>query len=223
MLLARKAPVIRRAPTLPMPSELLEANPTPDVITVPARTVLAIEGAGAPEDAAYASGLAALSGIAYSLKFARKNGGGTPFKIGPMESRWWAAVDDGEFFQAPRDKWRWRLRIAMPDDVIEAEVTGTVRAAVGKRGGKLENSLEAVKVFLEHVPALRFGRALHVGPYAEEPRTLTAIHGALSKEGLAPAYAHVEVFVSDPRRTLPAKLRTVLLREVKAAPTPTKR
>ncbi len=218
MLAARKAPVIRRAPTLPMPSELLDASVTPDVVTAPTRTVLAIEGAGPPDEPAYVSGLAALSGIAYSLKFARKNGGGTPFKIGALECRWWAAVDDGEFLQAPRDKWRWRLRIAMPDDVTEAEVAGTVRAAVGKKGGKLENSLDAVKVFLEHVPAQRFGRALHVGPYADEPRTFAVIHALLQKEVLLPAYAHVEVYVSDPRRTLPAKLRTVLLREVKSAP-----
>src|SRR4051812_4538616 len=92
MLASRKAPLIRRAPTLPMPSELLDARQSPDVSTVPARTVLAIEGAGAPDGAPYAGGLLALTGIAYSLKFARKNGGGTPFKIGPLEARWWAAV-----------------------------------------------------------------------------------------------------------------------------------
>jgi len=58
------------------------------------------------------------------------------------------------------------------------------------------------------------GRALHVGPYADEPRTFARIDAALATAKRRPARAHLEVYLSDPRRTAPARLRTVLLREL---------
>jgi hypothetical protein len=125
------------------------------------------------------------------------------------------AMEGTDFVEAPRDKWRWRLRIAVPADVTKAEVLATIRAATTRKGGKLENSAEATKVFLERIPAQRAGRALHVGPYAKEGPTLAAIGEALERAGEKPAFSHVEVYFSDPRRTEPARLRTVLLRETR--------
>ena len=118
--------------------------------------------------------------------------------------------------QAPRDTWRWRLRIAIPEDVTDAEVVAAVAAATTKKGGKLENSEEARHVYVERVPAALLGRALHVGPYAEESRTFDAIETALASAGKRAAFSHLEIYVSDPRRTPPARLKTVLLREAQA-------
>ena len=198
-----------------MPSQLLDATSCADVITIPARKVLAIEGAGAPEGESFQKAVGALYGVAYTLKFARKKAGGSEFKIGPLEGRWWAALEGTVFVQAPRDTWRWRLRLAMPDDVSEGEVAAAIAAATHKKGGKLEGSAEAKTVSLERVPAQRVGRALHVGPYAEEGRTFNVIDQALADAGVKPACSHLEVYLDDPSRTPLARLRTVLLHETR--------
>ncbi|MBL8921726.1 MAG: GyrI-like domain-containing protein [Myxococcaceae bacterium] len=202
-----------KQPTLPMPEVLFEAPRTPDVVTVPARKVLSIEGAGSPDGDAFAQAIGALYGVAYTLKFARKFDGGTGFQIGPLEGRWWAKA--GSPFPPPRDAWQWRLRIAVPSDVTAAELKRTITAATTKKGGKLEGSVAARRVELEKVPRQQLGRALHVGPYADEPETFAKIDGLLREEGLRPGRSHLEVYLSDPRRTKPAKLKTVLLRELR--------
>jgi hypothetical protein len=104
--------------------------------------------------------------------------------------------------------------MAVPDDVSESEVAAVVRAAVAKKGGKLEASEEAGRVYLERVPAAKLARILHVGPYADEPRSFARMDEAIRAAGRAAARPHIEVYLSDPRRTAPAKLRTVLLREI---------
>lgn len=197
-----------------MPELLLDATTQADVVTIPARKVLAYEGVGAPESEAFERAFGALYGVAYTLKFARKLAGKNELKIGPVEGRWWAAMEKTSFAKAPRDRWRWRLRIAMPDDVTAAEVLAAIHIATTKKGGKLENSPDAPKVVLERIAAQRVGRALHVGPYADEARTFLAIDEAVAKAGLKPAFSHVEIYLSDPRRTPPARLKTVLLREL---------
>jgi hypothetical protein len=133
-----------------------------------------------------------------------------------LEGRWWAEGAPEGILLAPRDTWRWRLRIAVPDDVVEADVAAVVRAAVAKKGGKLEGSEEARRVALERVPATRAGRVLHVGPYATEPESFARMGEALTAAGLRRARPHVEIYLSDPRRSKAEALKTVLLGEVES-------
>jgi len=72
-----------------MPDVLWNATTTPDTVTVPSRTVLSLDGQGAPEGETFPRSIVAIYGIAYTLKFARKKAGGRDFKIGPLEARWW--------------------------------------------------------------------------------------------------------------------------------------
>lgn len=198
---------------LPVPPALLDARTDPDVVDLPARSAVAIDGAGAPDGASFAKSIGALYGGAYGMKFARKKRGVPTFAIGPLEGRWWAEGDSG-LHTAPRERWRWRLRIGVPGDATDAELAEVVRAATSKKGGKLEGSEEARRLFVERIPPARLGRILHVGPYAEEPRSFARVDATLASAMLRPARSHLEVYLSDPRRTAPAKLRTVLLREL---------
>jgi hypothetical protein len=195
-----------------MPTPLFKAKLAPDVISLPARTVLAFDGAGPPEAPAFAKAMAALYGVAYTLKFACK-AEQRDFKLGPLEGRWWASLKGKAFSQAPRDKWLWQLRLAIPGDVTPSEVADAIHTATTRKGGKLEHSVEALSVRLERLPAQRVGRALHIGPYADEPRTFSKIDEALAAAHVTPAFSHLEVYLNDPRRTEPEKLKTVLLRE----------
>jgi len=197
----------------PVPAVLRKATTTPDVVEVPARSAVAILGAGPPDDPRFERALGALYGVAYGLKFARKPGG-RDFKIGPLEGRWWAEGAPERDLQAPRHTWRWRLRIAVPDDIADADVAAVVRAAMAKKGGKLEGSEEALRVALERIPPARVGRILHVGPYADEPASFARMEETLAAAGLRRARPHVEIYLSDPRRSKPEKLKTVLLGEI---------
>jgi len=212
---ARKPNATKASPLLPMPTALLDATTRADVVTIPARNVLCIDGAGAPEGELFQKAVGALYGVAYTLKFGRKKAAGAELKIGPLEARWWAALEGTTFVMAPRDTWRWRLRIAMPNDVTKPEVDAVIATATRKKGGKLEGSAEAKTVTLERIGAQRVGRALHLGPYSEEARTFDAIEKAMAAAGVKPAFSHIEVYLGDPRRTAPARLKTVLLREVR--------
>jgi len=201
--------------SFPVPAVLLDATTTPDVVELPARSAVALGGAGPPEDPGFQRAVGALYGVAHGLRFARK-AGGRDFKIGPLEGRWWAEGAPERGLQAPRHTWRWRLRIAVPDDVAESDVAAIVHAAVTKKGGKLEGSEEALRVALERIPVMRVGRILHVGPYATEPASFTRMEEALAAAGLRRARPHVEVYLSDPRRSKPEKLKTVLLGEIES-------
>ncbi len=202
------------AAPLPMPPELFDATTTPDAVTVPARTVLALDGQGAPEGETFQRSIGAIYGIAYTFKFARKKAGRRDFKIGPLEARWWTDEPARRFLDTPRDAWWWQLRMAMPKDVTLAEVARTIEDATHKRGGKLEGNAEAKCVSLVVMPAARFGRVLHVGPYATEAESFARIVELVEGAGLVARNAHLEVYLSDPRRTKPEKLKTVLLLEL---------
>jgi hypothetical protein len=201
-----------RGPALPVPSALLDATAEPEVVEVPARTVVAIDGAGPPDSAAFGLSVGALYGAAYGLKFARKRTGAT-FQIGPLEGRWWAEGAPAAG-RPPPEAWRWRLRLGVPADVSESELAEVVRAATTRKGGKLEGSAEAARVRLERIAPARLGRILHVGPYADEPRSFAKLDVEVEAAGFRLARSHLEVYLSDPRRTAPERLRTVLLREL---------
>jgi hypothetical protein len=200
----------------PVPKPLVAAARTPDVVEVPARKCLAIDGAGSPENPAFSQSIGALYGVAYALKFTRKKAGKPDFKVGPLEGRWAADWPLDAQAPPPPDRWRWRLRIGVPGGVSADEVERIKRDVVAKKGGKLHGSAVVPHIVLESVPAQRLGRILHLGPYADEAASFALIDPVLEKAGLEPAPTHLEVYLSDPGRTKPAALKTVLLRELAA-------
>jgi hypothetical protein len=189
----------------PMPEALYKASTTAEIVRIPARTVLAIAGKGPPDGPAFQTAIQALYDAAYTLKFSFKPEH-RDFRIGALEGRWWAEPKPARWLLAPRETWCWELRIGIPSGVRVDEVATAIRAAAVKNP-------EAAKVRGSRVLAQTAGRILHVGPYSDEERSLDAAGGALRAAGLEPAGAHLEVYLSDPRRVEPARLRTVLLLE----------
>jgi len=204
MQIASKRAAAAGAPR-PMPEALIEAAVRPEVVRVPARTALAIDGAGPPEAGSFQEAVQALYSVAYALKFARKRKG-HDFRVPRLECRWWASTAPGSFAVAPRETWRWQLRLGIPAGVPAKEIFAAVAAAA-------ERKPAAAKVRDIRIPAQTLGRILHVGPYWEEGRSLSLIRDALKDEDLAPAGPHLEVYLGDPRRVEPARLRTVLFLE----------
>ena len=196
------------------PRELVSASSAADIVSLPERRCLALDGAGSPKEPAFGQAIGALYGVAYALKFSRKKAGRSDFKVAPLEGRWWAEGASHTRGRPAPDKWRWRVRIGVPADVTGDDLERIKNDVFTKKRGKLEGSPVVPRVFLESIPAQRVGRVLHVGPYDEEDGSFALIASVLDQAGLEAAPTHIEVYLNDPSRTPPKALKTVLLREL---------
>ena len=175
---------------------------------------LMVDGHGDPNTAPeYADALAALYPVAYALKFASKRELGRDYVVPPLEALWWAA--DMDVFTSARDKsqWDWTVMLLVPDWAPAAMFSNAV-AQVGEK--KRPTSLDQVR--LELLEEGRCVQTLHLGPYDDEAGVLATMHEeVIPQAGLALAGKHHEIYLSDPRRVEPARLRTVLRQPVAPA------
>ena len=193
--------------------EYYGAGKRPRVIDVPEMSFLAIEGEGSPHDEgprSFQTAIQATYSVAYTMKFAMK-AEGNDFGIATIEALWWADAEEieraGGFEKVPMERFRWQLRIPIPEFVTERDVAAAKTAALERK------DLEAIGwVAHGRHAGGSFVQALHVGPYDTEPETVAGMHEFMEKQGLerAPDAVHHEIYLSDPRRAAPERLRTIL-------------
>ncbi|WP_037673147.1 GyrI-like domain-containing protein [Streptomyces griseus] len=201
-------------PPLDLVRELKDAYRPPVGRAVLARIpdlgYLMIDGKGDPNTSdGYRAAVEALYTASYALKFTIKRGtSGLDHKVMPLEGLWW--VPDMEQFSVERKQdWQWTMMIAQPAAVTPELVAETLGTA------KLRKKAEAL-------PRLRFApfaeglvaQIMHVGPYADEAPTVAALHGFIAEQGYALSGKHHEIYLKDPRRTAPERLRTVIRQPV---------
>lgn len=180
-------------------------------VSVPPASYLAIDGTGDPNTApAYAAALQALYTAGYSIKFTLKARTGDDFVVGPLEGLWFAE-DPSVFANGAKDHWEWTMLIPLPSLVGQADIDAGLASA---RDKKPELPIEQLRILL-----LEEGRSLqimHIGPYDAEAPTLHRLHHELMPQrGFTWNGPHHEIYLSDPRRTAPEKLRTVLRQPVR--------
>ncbi|KAA9159837.1 winged helix DNA-binding protein [Amycolatopsis acidicola] len=182
------------------------------VVDVPELQYLAIDGRGDPNTSTtYANAVEALYGVAYTVKFASKNSLGRDFVVGPLEGLW-RADDPAVFLARRKESWAWTMMISQPPWITEDLVQSAVADVVRKK----ENPAVA-QIRLRRVAEGTCVQILHIGPYDDETPTLQRLHDDyLPAHGLTYNGDHHEIYLSDPRRTMPSKLRTVLRQPVKA-------
>lgn len=188
-----------------------------DRLDIPAMSFLAIEGQGDPNGPEFAQAVAALYPLAYGLKFALK-AQGADFTVPPLEGLWWAD-DPRAFAVGNRMDWRWRAQLRLPDEVSDSDLAEVRAGASRKLAGKAD--LATTPEVMGRVTLLRERegpclQTLHLGPFADEAPVLARLHSEIMPGlGLTFAGHHHEIYLSDPRRTLPAKLRTILRQPVR--------
>jgi hypothetical protein len=195
--------------------EFFTAKAAPEVVRLPAAKYLAIDGGGSPESPEFQRGIQAMYGVAYTLRALSKHSG-RDYKVSTLEGQWWSDVtgptDPDALWSAPRESWRWRLLIMVPDFTSKKDLAAAKEAVGEKHGG------EGVEhVFLETVKEGLCLQALHVGPYSTEPASIGRMRALMDAKGLKPAGLHHEVYLGDPRRTKPEKLKTLLRQPVAKA------
>lgn len=179
----------------------------PVVVDVPPMSFLMLDGRGDPNTAPeFQAAFAALYGVAYTLKFMLKKGAATPdWSVMPLEGLWWTD-DMATFSLEHKAAWRWTLMVMQPDFVTAEQV---------------EQALALVRAKKKDLPGLdklRFERLhegscaqiMHVGPYAAEAPTIETLHRFIRELGSEPRGKHHEIYLGDPRRTAPEKLKTVI-------------
>ncbi|CCH31506.1 GyrI-like domain-containing protein [Actinosynnema sp. NPDC047251] len=181
------------------------------LVDVPEQRFIAVDGTGNPNTAtAYIEAVEALYAVAYTLKFTAKSEG-QDFVVGPLEGLWWAD-DPTAFTVGAKDSWHWTMLIGQPEWITPAAVEEAVRTASAKK--KLP-AIPDVRWLTLHEG--RSAQALHVGPYDDEAPLLAELHDRfLAANGLDFGGLHHEVYLGDPRRTEPAKLKTVLRQPVRS-------
>lgn len=181
-------------------------------IDVPSMRFVKVDGEGDPNRVpAYRSAVEWLYGTSYAMKFAAKAVLGRDYVVPPLEGLW-RADDPGSFVRREKDRWRWTMMIMVPDFVAR----DLFEAALAKTGGKLGRPPTSLR--LEPYEEGLSLQTLHMGAYDDEGPTLARLHDQVMPDrGLTFNGPHHEIYLSDPRRTEPAKLKTILRQPVKLA------
>jgi hypothetical protein len=152
----------------------------------------------------------ALYGMAYTLKFTFKMRPRSPvdYPVMALEGLWW--VDNGVFDISRKDNWHYTLMMLLPE-IITRDAFDAALAQI-RRKGRDNPSLR--KVRLEHYEEGLCMQVMHVGPYATEPDTIERMTAFAHENGYVDLVGsggkHHEVYMGDPRRADPAKLKTIL-------------
>jgi hypothetical protein len=166
---------------------------------------LMVDGAGDPNTSqTYRDALEALYALTYSLKFALKKAVGVSYKVAPLEGLWWGD-DPNVFLTGAKERWSWTMMIAQPSVVTMAWVD-SAREEVQRKKGPDALSLVRFERFHEGLSA----QIMHIGPYAAEAPTIQKLHDFIHAEGGALTGHHHEIYLGDPRRAAPEKLKTVI-------------
>jgi hypothetical protein len=194
---------------------LYRAGTTPRLVQVPPLTFLCLDGHGDPNTSPqYAAAVQALYAVSYAARFAVTKAGGPPFRVSPLEGLWWA--DDLEAFPGgDKAEWDWTMMIRQPGAVTRDLVTGLVDDVADRK------SMPAVReVRLVSFEEGSAAQVLHVGPYASEAPSIVRLHEFIHDQGFSfdgRRHKHHEIYLGDPRRSAPERLRTIL-RQPYAAP-----
>jgi hypothetical protein len=171
------------------------------VVTKPAK-YLAVQGRSVPGAPEFDAAIGALYAVAFTTKMARKFAG-RDYAVSKLEGLWWNP-EAGEG-SASKKVWNWRLMIRTPDFITPAEITKT-KTALLKKGKPATIS----KVKLVKLAEGRCVQMLHVGPYDQEQPTMDAMKAFAAEQGHSVKGRHHEIYLSDPRRVEPARLKTIL-------------
>ncbi|TAJ39841.1 MAG: hypothetical protein EPO55_11150 [Reyranella sp.] len=181
-------------------------------VDVPAMQFVKVDGKGDPNTApTYKQAIEWLYAVSYAMKFAAKAAKGKDYVVPPLEGLWWAD-DPADFVARRKERWCWTMMIMAPEFIDLALFEAAVEKSKKKLGAP-PASLRFER--LEEGTALQI---LHVGSYDDEGPVLARLHDQeMPSRGLAFAGPHHEIYLSDARKTAPAKLRTILRQPVKRA------
>jgi len=202
--------------------ELYNPKGEPSLIKVPPMQFIAIEGQGDPNGEAFTQAVEVLYGLSYAIKMSPKKGR-TPenyfeYVVPPLEGLWWLISEgnqtESSYQTSGRDHWRWEAMIRQPEFVVPAVFNWACGEVVKKNKAFIPSTAQ-LRLFDEGLCV----QIMHTGPYKDEPVSLQKITDFMIGNNLTsriPEGArHHEIYLSDPRKAEPAKMRTILRNPVR--------
>ena len=187
-----------------------------EAIQVPRLQFAMIDGAiekgyGPGNSPGFQEAVQALYGVSYTLKFTLKKRKANPidYPVMALEGLLW--LTEGDVFDINiKDNWSDTLMIMQPE-VITREIFAEGLAQVRRKRGDSEG---LSKLRLEHLEEGLCAQVMHIGPYATEPATMERMRAFMQENGYRDCVGlggkHHEIYLGDPRKADPAKLKTVL-------------
>lgn len=184
----------------------------PGIINVPTMNFIMVDGKGNPNNNKdYQDSIEILYGLSFTIKMSKMKGmqpeGYFEYVVPPLEGLWWC--EDGAFDFNKRDNWLWTSMIRQPDFVTEDVFHWACEEFAVKKPG-----LDVGKAVFKNLEEGLCVQMMHFGPFADEPLSVEQMHEFMTEKGLADMTGterkHHEIYLSDPRKTEPNKLKTVL-------------
>lgn len=185
----------------------------PAMADIPKMNYIAISGAGDPndEEGDYQRALGILYPVAYTLRMSYKTGykikGFFEYVVPPLEGLWWTDRDSGRNF-SDKSAFRWVAMIRIPDFVNAKDVEWAKDEVTRKKG------LDCSSLDFMSLEEGSCAQIMHIGPYDTEPESLGILDKFIESNGylkdISPLRRHHEIYLSDPRKCRPEKIKTVL-------------
>lgn len=175
-------------------------------VDVPPLSYLMVDGEGDPNTSpAFIHAIEALYSLSYTLKFSlKKSPRPVYYGVMPLEGLWWAD-DPHAFHRQDKSTWKWTAMILQPDFIDSRQVDAAFEEVRRKK-----DPAALGRVRLETLAEGSAAQILFVGPFADEGPTIQRIHDFIHAAGKELCGKHHEIYLSDPRRTAPEKLRTII-------------
>jgi len=190
----------------------------PGIIEIPSMNYLAVRGEGNPneEDGEYSKALGLLYGVAYTIKMSYKGShnieGFFEYVMPPLEGFWWQGSIKGIDY-AHKEDFNWISIVRLPDFVKQPDFEWAIAEATRKKKLDFAN----VEFFTYHEGLCV--QCMHIGSYDDEPATVLAMDSFARENGyevdISTDRHHHEIYLADPRKTDPAKLKTVIRHPIK--------
>jgi len=188
--------------------EYYSAKKKPEIREFGELNFLTISGKGEPAGIEFTKAVEALYPLAYGIKNIYKKQD-MDFAVPKLEGLWWVNSEKNAL-EVPRSEWHWKLLIRMPD-FVTAENFEQAKINVIKKKG-----IEKIKeIHFEKITEGKCVQIMHIGPYSSEPETINQLKEFMKKYGLVENGLHHEIYLSDPRKTAPEKMKTILRQPVK--------
>ena len=198
--------------------ELYMPKNKPSIVDVPTMNYIAVRGKGDPneENGEYQQSIGLMYGIAYTIKMSHKGDhridGFFEYVVPPLEGFWWQDGANGVDY-AKKDNFNFISLIRLPDFVTKADFEWAVAETTKKK----KTDFSKVEFFTYNEGLCV--QCMHIGSYDDEPVTVAAMHEYAQQNGyeldITDSRYHHEIYLSDPRKCEPAKLKTVVRHPIK--------
>jgi hypothetical protein len=183
------------------------AKKTPDLREFNSLKYITILGKGEPAGVAFTNAIEALYPLAYGIRKIYKSQN-IVFSVSKLEGLWWVESDQNAL-DVPRSEWYWKLLIRMPKPVEEQHFIEAKNEVYKKK------KIELIKdIQFEELNEGKCVQIMHVGPYSAEPESIQQMKEFMTENSLTEDGLHHEIYISDPRKTEPEKMKTILRQPV---------